>query len=94
MTDIYIVYNNDRLRSQIENSSIMNSLFFHFIDDRTRKGLKEAYKLKSYWGARLTPFAIIMNGESPIKAFYSESNDCTANNIINYINQYESRCNQ
>ena len=85
--DIYLVYNDDKDLNKIGDASIKVSPFFHFIDDRTRKGKTEAFKLKSHWAAKLTPFAIIMEGDKAVKAFYSEADNDVIYSLIKYLEE-------
>lgn len=56
-------------------------------DPNIYKDRKKAFKLKGSYGARLDPFAVILEDGEPIKAFYSEANECTIDNIINYVRE-------
>ena len=87
MIDVYIVHNDDNIKKKIGDSNIKGSPFFHFIDDRTRKGKTEAFKLKSHWAAKLTPFAIIMEGDKAVKAFYSEADNDVIYSLIKYLEE-------
>jgi hypothetical protein len=50
------------------------------------KERKKAFGVKGGYGARITPFTVVLDHESkPLKAFYSEVNECTINNIQNYL---------
>lgn len=71
--------------SQIEDLGNRNkeNISFTFIDALSKKGKKEAWKLKNYWGAKLDPFALISEEDKPIKAFYSE-----ACNVIESLKEY------
>lgn len=87
ITDVYLVYNDDsQLRKIGGTYTLKVSPFFHFIDDRTLNGRKEAFKLKGSWGAKLTPFALCTDGEKAIKAFYSETGTDIIKELINYLN--------
>lgn len=86
ITDVYLVYNNDEQIKQI-GDTLKVSPFFHFIDDRTLEGKKEAFKLKSFWGSRVTPFALCTDGEKAVKAFYSETGENVIKSLINYLNE-------
>lgn len=46
------------------------------------KERKKALGLKSQWGTFLAPFAILISEDRPIKAFYSEEDECTYDKII------------
>lgn len=87
ITDVYIVYNDDKQREMIEGDTFKVSPFFHFIDSRTRNGRKESFKLKGSWSARLDPFAICYEGDKAIKAFYSEADPNVIVSLINYLNE-------
>lgn len=84
MTDIFIVYNDKEQLNRIGDISKYTPNF-HFIDSMTKKGKKEAFKLKSHYAARLDPFAVILDGNKPIKAFYSEAED-VIDSLIKYLN--------
>lgn len=84
ITDIFIVCDESQAK-KVEDAVKVPSTF-HFIDPLTSKGKKEAWSLKSYWGAKLDPFAIVMNGDKPVKAFYSESEN-VIDNLILYLNE-------
>lgn len=89
VTDVYVIYNDDNQLRRIGGSYTLRiSPFFHFIDDRTLHGRKDAYKLKSEWAARLTPFALCMDGEKPIKAFYTETDNDVIKSLIQYLNEF------
>ena len=87
MISVLITYNDDK---QIEKvRGIVNPfLTFKFINVTTRKGRREGWTLKNYWGASLDPFAIIVKNEKPIKAFYSENCD-VFNELFNYLNNIQ-----
>lgn len=84
MLKIIITYNNAAQIKEIKDS-FKESLIFHFIDSLSKKGKKEAWTLKSYWGARLDPFILVMNNEKVIKAFYSEADNNVIKSLIKYL---------
>ncbi len=83
--DVYIVYNNDEVLKKL-GGTLKVSPFFHFVDDRTRKGKKDSWKIKGSFGAKLTPFAVVYEGEKPLKAFYSETGENVIDSLIDYLN--------
>lgn len=86
--DVYVVYNDDSVLTRIGGTdTLKKSPFFHFMDDRTHKGRKDAWKLKGSFGAKLTPFAVVFEGEKPLKAFYSETGEDIIESLINYLNE-------
>lgn len=86
ITDVFIVYNNDEQKREIEEVVLKTSPFFHFIDDRTYQGKKDARVLKSNWGAKQSPFILCTEGAIPKKCFYSETGEDVIKSLINYLN--------
>ena len=90
ITDVIVVYNDESQIRRIGGAyTLKESPFFTYINESSRKGKKEAYALKGHWGARMTPFAICMDGEKAIKAFYSETGEDVIKSLINYLNEHE-----
>lgn len=87
VTEVFVVYNDDKHIKRIGDADIKASPFFHFIDDRTPQGRKDSYKIKGSWGSRITPFALCMNGEQAVKAFYSETGEDVIKSLIDYLNE-------
>lgn len=50
------------------------------------KDKKKAITTKASCGAKLSPFTAVYENGNIIKAFYSETKDCTFDNIKNYLN--------
>lgn len=87
MTDIYIVYNDESQMKEVgELYKDIESPIFHFINAQSLKGKKEAWALKSHWAAKLDPFAIVMDGDKALKAFYSEAED-VVESLKKYLNE-------
>ena len=84
MTDIIVVYSYKNQLDRIGDTSKYTPIF-HFVDSLAKKSKKEAWRIKSYYGAKLDPFAVILDDEKPIKAFYTEAED-VINSLIKYLN--------
>ena len=84
MTDIIVVYSDKSQLDRIGDTSKYTPIF-HFIDSLAKKSKKEAWRIKSYYGAKLDPFAVILDDKKPIKAFYTEAED-VINSLIKYLN--------
>lgn len=86
--DVYVVYNDDAVLTRIGGAyTLKTSPFFHFMDDRTHSGKKDAWKIKGSFGAKLTPFVVVFEGEKPLKAFYSETGEDVIGSLIKYLNE-------
>ena len=84
MTDIIVVYSDKSQLDRIGDTSKYTPIFY-FVDSLAKKSKKEAWRIKSYYGAKLDPFAVILDDEKPIKAFYTEAED-VINSLIKYLN--------
>lgn len=80
MINVSVTYSDE---SQIERIKDIQGI--SLIDSRTKKGKKEAWALKSHWGAKEDPFVLVSKGDKPFKAFYSEAGDAIKE-LINYLN--------
>ena len=83
--DIYVVYNDNKTLERL-GGTFKVSPFFHFIDDRTRKGRRDAWKVKNKFAAKLSPFAVVYEDDKPIKAFYTEADNDIVSSLIDYLN--------
>ena len=91
---IKIVYNSD-YKSQFDfYYDLINKLHditIESYDTRYTADAKKGIKIRGAFGARLEPFVGIYSDEGKIlKGFYTEVLECKVDNIINYLNNYES----
>lgn len=86
ITDVYLVYSDLNDRKKFEEAEITSSPFIHYIDIESKEGKSKGYKLKSEFGARLNPFAAVYNGESPLKAYYTEDGNSVLVDLIKDLN--------
>lgn len=91
MLDIYIIHNNPNIKDIICNSEINSDAFYHFLDEGSLKEKSKAYKFKSEWCARQTPFIGIYKDGKMFKGFYSETGEDVIQSLIKYLNhEYKS----
>lgn len=80
---ITIVYDNIKDKELVELVEFPTPYFIEFVDTTTREGLKNSFKVKGKYGARLNPFVVIENDKDEfIKCFWSE----TGNAVQQFIN--------
>lgn len=84
MTDVIVVYSDKSQLDRIRNTSKYTPIF-HFVDSLAKKSKKEAWRIKSYYGAKLDPFAVVLDNDKPIKALYTEAED-VIDSLIKYLN--------
>lgn len=85
ITEVVVTYNDDNQIKRIKGESFEGSPLFTFMDERSRKSRKKAFAIKNHWSAFQTPFVICMNGETPVKAFYSETGEDVIESLIKYL---------
>lgn len=84
MIDVIVVYSDKSQLDRIGDTSKYTPIF-HFVDSLAKKSKKEAWRIKSYYGAKLDPFAVVLDNDKPIKAFYTEAED-VIDSLIKYLN--------
>lgn len=94
---IELAYNNDILdfKKQLEDLASNYSVTVKAYNESHYLEKKKAYRLKGCYSARLVPFVLFKDNNHEIP-FYSESNECTLDNISEILNRYcnvESTCN-
>lgn len=88
--DIYVAYDDSNIPKILEKE-LPDGMFIHLYDENTRTGKKEAWALKSEWGARLSPFVLVTEDGNPKKAFYTEAGDVIVE-LLKYLKN-ECKCN-
>ena len=92
MMEAIIVYDNNKDRELLELIDSKFPIFIHYINFNTVKGRKEAYRIKSEWGAKMNPFVVIEHDSSETlpQVFYTESGSNAIQQLINYLNDYKN----
>ena len=83
-TEAVVIYSDYKQVEKVKDEE-KTSLTFNLIDI-TKKGKKDGWAIKSYWGARLDPFILIVRDGIPVKAFYSEDKKDPIEEAIKYLN--------
>ena len=85
-----VVYDNKKDKELLDLINSKVPIFIDYIDFNTQNGRKEAYKVKSYWGAKMNPFVVLKEDEKIIKVFYSEKNNAI-NQLITFLNDSKNQ---
>ena len=93
MHTLSIAYNNDSKEFFQAISELLKNDYpqvaLSGYNESTFKSRNKTFKLKGGWSARKTPFALITDEEdNPIKAFYSEAEECTIDNIKKVLDSF------
>lgn len=79
--DITVVYDDIKDKDFLELQDFKIPCFLTYINNK-----KESYKVKSYWGAKKSPFVILKDTDFT-KVFYSDiKGDNAIIQLINYLN--------
>ena len=88
---VIVIYENNKDKELIELIDFSTPYFVDYIDVKTRKGLKESYKIKNQFGARKNPFVVLYNDEDKfVKCFWSEEGNAVQQ-FINYLSKNASK---
>ena len=86
-----IIYDNNKDRELFELINSKFPIFVSYINFNTTNGRKEAYKIKSYWGAVKNPFVVVSENDQIINVFYSEKGENAINQLINFLNDSKNK---
>ena len=85
MIELTLVSSNLEDAEYILKSSIVDRFYFTFVDSNSVYTKKEAYTLKTDWGARKEPFCIVKEKDNVLRCFYSESSDKVLDETLEFI---------
>lgn len=96
---LHVAYNNASEDFFSKLSELMEKKyptikFEAFHENKLRQRTK-AFRVKGGYSARQSPFAVLLNVENkPIKAFYTEAEECTVDNIEFYLDAFLTSNNE
>ena len=85
MLELTLVSSNLEDEKKVIESPIVQKFYFKFIDSNSAYTKKEAYTLKTDWGAKKEPFAMVKNKDKVLRCFYSESSDKVVDDALEFI---------
>jgi hypothetical protein len=87
--NVTVVHNGDeKLVKRIMKADLAGNPFIEFLDISIHNDKKKAYKLKSYYGARLNPFILIAGKDFELP-LYSEADSDIVSTLITKLNARE-----
>lgn len=84
MIELILVSENLEDEQRVVDSDIDN-FYFTFLDIRSVLSRKQAFQLKSDWGARENPFAVVKNRDRVLRCFYAENGKDVVDDALNFI---------
>ena len=85
MIELILVSSNLEDEERVIRSSIVDKFYFIFLDSNSVYTRKQAYNLKTEWGAKKEPFCVVKNADKVLRGFYSENNDNTIDQALEFI---------
>ena len=85
MIELILVSSNLEDEQKVLNSKLVDNFYFTFIDSNSAYTKKEAYTLKTDWGARKEPFCIIKVKDNVLRCFYSEKSNRVIDEALEFI---------
>lgn len=85
MIELILVSSDLNDVEQVLKSNIANRFYFTFIDSNSVYTKKDAYALKTDWGAKKEPFCIIKEKDNVLRCFYSEESNKVIDNALEFI---------
>ena len=82
ITEITLVYNDLKDRQTIENLNSDKGIYINYLDYESKLSKKKARLLMEDWGSKKLPFAVCLEKDKVVVAFYSE-----ADNVINKLKE-------
>ncbi len=85
MIELILVSSDLNDVEQVLKSNIADRFYFTFIDSNSAYTKKEAYALKTDWGAKKEPFCMVKEKDNVLRCFYSESSDKVLDEALEFI---------
>ena len=85
MIELILVSSDLNDVEQVLESNIADKFYFTFVDSNSVHTKKEAYTLKTDWGAKKEPFCIVKEKDNVLRCFYSEESNKVIDNALEFI---------
>lgn len=85
MIELVLVSSNLEDERKIVESEIVDRFYFTFIDSNSAYTKKNAYALKTDWGAKKEPFCIVKEKDNVLRCFYSEESNKVIDDALEFI---------
>ena len=85
MIELVLVSANLEDEDKVLKSEIVDRFYFTFIDSNSSHTKKDAYTLKTDWGAKKEPFCIVKERDNILRCFYSEESNKVIDDALEFI---------
>ena len=85
MIELILVSSDLEDEKKVMESEVVDKFYFNFIDSRSAYTKKEAYTIKTDWGAKKEPFVLVKNKDKVLRCFYSEESNKVIDKALEFI---------
>jgi hypothetical protein len=85
MVELVLVSNNLDDEKKVLSRESPSGYYFSFLDLGSMLCRADAYALKSEWGARKDPFALVKDKDKVLRCFYSEESNNVIDEALDFI---------
>jgi hypothetical protein len=85
MIELILVSANLEDEDKVLKSEVVDKFYFKFIDSNSVYTKKEAYTLKTDWGAKKEPFCMVKEKDKVLRCFYSEKSNKVIDEALEFI---------
>lgn len=85
MIELILVSSDLSDERKVIESLLVDNFYFKFIDSNSAYTKKEAYTLKTDWGAKKEPFCIVKDKDKILRCFYSEKSKKVIDEALEFV---------
>lgn len=85
MVELVLISDNLEDEKKVLSRESPDNYYFTFIDICSKLCRSDAYSIKSEWGAKKDPFALVKVDNKVIRCFYSEKDDNIVDKALDFI---------
>jgi len=85
MLELLLVSNDLNDEKKVLSRESPSGYYFSFLDSGSMLCRADAYALKSEWGAREDPFALVKDKDKVLRCFYSEKSSNVVDEALDFI---------
>lgn len=85
MLELLLVSSDLNDEKKVLSRESPSGYYFSFLDIGSMLCRADAFSLKSEWGARKDPFALVKDGDKVLRCFYSEKSNNVVDEALDFI---------
>lgn len=85
MVELIIISNDLNDEKKVLESGKVDGFYFSFIDSNSKLTRKNAYTIKTDWGAKKEPFALVKIKDKVLRCFYAEQTKNVVDEALDFV---------